>query len=185
MNSILDNRKKLNELKHIIFDNYRDPDMVEAKTHALYEIDPAQDPWAAVCSYVTTDYMDDYDVIGASNEVSMNDEYGNVILKPECRTPEGNLSDWFANVVDAHHIEYECYWLVTLSGMTIYFGDDRDKLVDAFTAYMDEVHDTEAGAVDYEDMLELLDDFGTPLRLEVTQELACRPAVRRYHGRMF
>lgn len=182
MNSILDDRKKLNELKRIIFENAADPDMVEARTHELYELEPEQDVWEALTSYVTPAYMDEYDMIGAAEELGRNDYAGNVILKPECRTEQGTLSDYFANVIDAHHVEYETYWLYTLSGMTVYIGDDQDKLVNAFISYMDEAHDTEAGCVDYDEMLELLDDFGTPLCLEVTQELAARPSIRRYHG---
>lgn len=193
MKSIFE-RADLNKLKNIIFDNQNDPELLELEVHNLYYEnddntyngqDPKpliDDPFSAVCAYIGNDYLDDYDVIGTCIELGCNDEYGNVVLKDECRTADGHLSDYFANIVDAHHIEDEYYYLTTHSGHPVYSGTDRRVLVFAFISYMDEVYDTEAGDIDYDDMLEMLDDFETPLRLVVTQTLASRPNVRRYHG---
>lgn len=181
-------RADLNKLKNIIFEDQHDLDLLEAEVHNLYfehDNDPKpliDDPFSAVCTYIGHDYLDDYDVIGACVELGCNDENGNVILKDECRTDAGHLSDYFADVVDAHHVEDEYYYLTTHSGHPVYSGTDRNVLVFAFISYMDEAYDTDAGVIDYDDMLEMMDDFGTPLRLVVTQDLAARPSVRRYHG---
>jgi hypothetical protein len=182
MKSILDNPRKLNELRDIMFRDGHDLDLVEAEAHHVMESvldNEIDDPWEAVLSYLG-EYSDEYDVIGILNEVSTNDVHGNVILNPEYRNENGHLNDRFADACDAHHVELETYWLSTLSGMTIYLGTNRDDLVNAFISYMDEVHDTEA-VVDYAEMLDII-QAGCAIRLEIIQELSIRPNAYLFYG---
>lgn len=179
MKSILDNPRKLTELGNIIKEEASDLEVVKARTENLLIQQDLDDPWEAVLSYVG-DYRDEYDIFGILNEISINDDLGNVILNPEYRNDNGHLNDRFADACDAHHVELETYWLSTLSGWTIYLGTERDDLVDAFISYMDETHDTEA-AVDYDDMLDLIQD-GCGVRLEVIQELNVRPNAHLFFG---
>lgn len=165
--------KILNELKDIILDR-NDPDVTFELVQNLYLSN--EDPWQTITWYLG-DYYDEYDVIGAMEELCTNDEHGNLILKEEAI----GHADFIQNILDAHHITHESYLLETKSGFPIYFGDNQEDLVDAFISIMDEAYDTEAGAIDYQDMLEIMEE-GTPLKLTVVCKLAERPSVRMYYG---
>lgn len=191
MKSILGDRDKLNQLRDIIFADKDDLDLLEAETHALIDQaeeedneEPKDDPYEVLGTYLG-EYLSDYDAIGIINDIATNDADGNLILRNECRNENGWLTDFFANAVDCHHITTESYWMTTSNGDTLYVGDSQDDCVDCFISYMDEVHDTEAGVVDFDEMIDILDGFGAPVWLEITQELACAPTVYHYHGRKF
>lgn len=192
MKSILD-KADLNRLKGIIFDaqEQRDLDLMEAEIHKMYfeqeeqegqEQTLVDDPYEAIMAYVTPEYADEYDIVGAINDISTNDGCGNLILKEGMRTEQGHLSDRFADIIDCHHIELESYWLTTLSGLTLYVGESQKECVDAFISYMDEVHDTDSCVIDFDEMVDMLDELGLPLHLEVTRYPVCAPPVVHFHG---